>query len=146
MENYPAIQNLSRWLLIHEQCDGKTGEATAQVAVCVCVCEKLRGPLSILAGVDGYRALISRALALAKAGVPSLGPVRVMEDGSLEVPDSSVEPGRGLDEIHKGGAMLVAHLLGLLVIFIGEGLTVQLVRDVWPDAPFEGIDSEMEKP
>lgn len=145
MDNSPAIQNLSRWLLAHEQCDGKTDEAAGRVAVCVCVCEKLRGPLSILAGVDGYRALISRALALAKAGVPSLGSVRVMEDGSLAVPDSA-QPGRDMHEIQNGGAALVAHLLGLLVIFIGEALTIQLVRDVWPDAPSEGIGSETEKP
>ena len=30
--------------------------------------------------------------------------------------------------------MVVAHLLGLLVTFIGEPLTLRLVRDAWPDA------------
>ena len=41
---------------------------------------------------------------------------------------------------------LVAQLLGLLATFIGIGLTMQLVRDAWPDAPFEGTVPETEKP
>lgn len=53
--------------------------------------------------------------------------------------------GREMDEDADGGVSLVAQLLGLFVIFIGEALTLRLVRDVWPDAPFEGIDSETEK-
>ena len=35
--------------------------------------EKLRRPLSTLAGTAGYRSLIARALTLAKKEVPSLG-------------------------------------------------------------------------
>jgi hypothetical protein len=38
---------------------------------------------------------------------------------------------------------VVAHLLGLLVLFIGDHMTGRLVRDVWPDAPLSsgGTDS-----
>jgi len=36
-------------------------------------------------------------------------------------------------------------LLGLLVTFIGENLTVRLVRDVWPDAPVNDLDSVAEE-
>ena len=140
METFPAMQNLARLLLAYEAAQAKPSEATAQSAVCIRVCEKLRGPLSTLAGVDGYRALISRALALAKAEVPSLGLARVREDGSLEVPQGD------MDKTLNGGAALVAQLLGLLVTFIGGALTMRLVRDVWPDVPFECIDSETEKP
>ena len=114
----------------------------ATVQVTVRVCEKLRGSLSTLAGVAGYRALISRALALAKTEVPSLGRLRVREDGSLEAPDPA---GRDMDESQGGGTALVAQLLGLLVTFIGEALTLRLVRDVWPDAPVENIISDAEK-
>lgn len=147
MNDFPAMQNLARWLLAHEQCEVNLPVTMVQAAVCVCVCEKLRGPLATLAGVAGYRALISRALALAKAEVPSLGSVQVREDGSLDVP-LAVEPQRDMDETQKGGAALVAQLLVLLVTFIGEALTMRLVRDAWPDAPFEGIasESETEKP
>ena len=146
----PEMQNLARWLLASEAAivepadpPGKPGEATVQAAVCVRVCEKLRKPLVTLTGVAGYRALISRALALAKAGVPSLGSLRVREDGLLEGPYPA-EPGRKPGEAQVGGAALVAQLLGLLVTFIGAALTMQLVRDVWPDAPFDDTGSETE--
>ncbi|MDX9972342.1 MAG: hypothetical protein RBU21_05040 [FCB group bacterium] len=38
----------------------------------------------------------------------------------------------------------MTHLLSLLATFIGQPLTVKLVRDVWPDAPFNGVDVESE--
>jgi hypothetical protein len=85
------------------------------------VCDRLRQPLARLAGVAGFRSLLSRAVALAKAEDGALHAVRVREDGTLEG-----MPG-------AGGAV-VAHLLGLLVTFIGEPLTRQLVSEVWPGA------------
>jgi hypothetical protein len=85
-------------------------------------------------GLAGFRSLLSRALALAKAEVVSLSPVQVREDGSLEGLDGAAHwPGAGPGG--DGGAAVVTHLLGLLVTFIGEPLTRQLVRDSWPDAP-----------
>jgi hypothetical protein len=40
-------------------------------------------PLSTLAGVEGFRSLLARALTLAKAQVPSLAAVQVKADGTL---------------------------------------------------------------
>ena len=37
--------------------------------------------------------------------------------------------------------MIVAQLLGLLVTFIGEPLTLRLVRDAWPNASVAGLDT-----
>ena len=82
---------------------------------------------------------MSRAVALAKVEVASLSPVQVREDGSLEGFNGdglSPPPGPGGD----GGTAIVAHLLGLLVTFIGEPLTRQLVCDVWPDAATDAMD------
>jgi hypothetical protein len=36
-------------------------------------------------------------------------------------------------EVMEGEVVLVGHLLGLLVLFIGPALTIQLVHQVWPD-------------
>jgi hypothetical protein len=33
----------------------------------------------------------------------------------------------------EGGVVLVAQLLGLLVAFVGERLTLKIVREVWPN-------------
>lgn len=93
--------------------------------------EKLRPPLATLLGHGGFQALHARALALAGAEIPWLRAVRIQVDGSLE----------GLDELAakmdradlaEGRLVLLAQLLGLLVAFIGEIMTLQLVREVWP--------------
>jgi hypothetical protein len=110
--------------------------------VAVRVCEKLRLPLARLAGAAGFRSLLSRAVAMAKAEVPSLAAAQVRADGSLEGLDG---PGPDQDAGAGGeaGVVVVAQLLGLLVTFIGEPLTLRLVRDAWPDAslPAAGADS-----
>src|SRR6185437_467399 len=48
------------------------------------VCEKLRRPLSNLAGTNGYRLLLSRALKLAQHEAQVLSTVQVKADGSLD--------------------------------------------------------------
>ena len=93
--------------------------------------EKLRPQLATLMGSVGFRALLSRALMLTNAEVPWLRSVHVKADGSLEgldELDAQVDP----KEIFEGRVVLLAQLLGLLVAFIGESLTLRLVREVWP--------------
>lgn len=107
--------------------------------VAVHVIEKLCARMIKLAGVQGFQTLLSRALTLAKAEAPALSTVHVRPDGTLQGFDgmaSSLEP-----EVQKqAGTILVAHLLELLVTFIGEPLTLHLVRDVWPDASANGAE------
>ena len=93
--------------------------------------EKLRPHLTTLMGNGGYRALLLRSLALATAEVPSLQAARVAADGRLEGLDglqAGLDPGGAAE----GRVIVVARLIGLLVAFIGEKLTLQLVREVWP--------------
>jgi hypothetical protein len=93
-------------------------------------------PRTKLVGVAGFRSLMSRALAMAKAQVPSLEAVEVRLDGSLE---STKEIERNEDP--EGGVVVVVQLLGLLVTLIGEPLMLSLVRDAWPNASLSGIDA-----
>jgi hypothetical protein len=104
----------------------------------------LRDPLITLAGVAGFRSLLSRALTLARAEAPSLSAVQVAADGSLEGLDD-LEPQIGTDRAGNAGAILIAQLIALLLTFIGEGLTLHMVQNVWPEAAFDGRDSEREK-
>ena len=138
----PAMRNLSRWLLAREADAGKPSEVKVQAAFRAC--EKLRHRLSTLTGVAGFRSLLSRALTLAKAEVPWFSVVEVKADGSLEGM-GKIETQQDRDETEKGGVILLAQLLGLLVTFIGETLALRLVRDVWPDAPFGVMESRTEK-
>ncbi len=111
------------------------GEIESEVAS---VCEKLRIPLAKLAGHAGYHSLISRALALAKSKAPCLAAVRANMDGSLV----------GLADCEKSdreaAISVVAHLLKLLVTFVGEPITLGLIRDGWPDANLENTPSNTE--
>jgi len=108
------------------------------------VYEKLRRPISALAGVAGFRSLVSRALTLARAEAPSLSAVQVAADGSLKGLDELASQ-IGKEQARDGGAILIAQLTGLLFTFIGESLTLRLVQDVWPEAAFEGRVSEKER-
>ena len=93
--------------------------------------EKLRPHLTTLMGNGGYRALLLRSLALATAEVPSLQATHVAADGRLAGSDG-LESGIDQEAIAEGRVIVVAQLIGLLVAFIGEKLTLQLVREVWP--------------
>ena len=132
MTTAPAtIWNLARRLIVLEAARDELSASHAGGAVRVC--DRLRVSLARLAGVVGFHSLLSRALALAKAEVVSLEPVRVRADGSLEGLDGT-GPVPGAGPGGEAGAVIVAHLLGLLVTFIGEPLVRQLVCDTWPDA------------
>ena len=135
-------RNLAGRLLAYETAAGKNSEPTESAAFRVC--EKLRRPLCSLAGVAGFRSLLSRALALARAEAPSLSAVQVGADGSLKGLDE-LGPQRDTDKAMEGGALLIAQLLGLLLLFIGEGLTLRLVQEAWPESAFDDRDSGKEK-
>jgi hypothetical protein len=102
-------------------------------------CDKLRPHLATLMGNAGFRALLSRALALASAEVPSLRVVHVKSDGSLEGLDQ-LGPQADPEENKEARVVLLAQLLGLLTAFIGENLTVRLVCEVWPKLRLNDLD------
>lgn len=103
------------------------------------VCEKLRGPLCTLTGTVGFRSLLSRALTMAKAKHPRLSGLQVKPDGSLGL-SVEMEAEFDTEKAAQGGFALVTQLLELLVIFIGEALTLRLVRNTWPKVPLKNSD------
>ena len=128
-----SMRDLARRLLAVEAASQSADEPRVHGAVRVC--EKLRISLTRFAGADGFTSLMRRALALARADVPSLQTVKLKPDGSLE----------GLEvlavDVTNGGpeaaVAITAHLLGLLKTFIGEPLTLRLVREAWPDGSWD---------
>ena len=103
------------------------------------IAEKLRPHLATLMGDGGFRALLSRALALAKPEVPWLCNVHVGASGNMEGLEE-LQTQVAADEFLEGRIILLAQLLGLLVAFIGEKLTLRLVREVWPKVPLNDLD------
>jgi hypothetical protein len=125
----PKLKGFARRLLVYEAASGTPADAKDSAAFRVC--EKLRVQLTKTTGIGGFSALVSRALALAGAEVPWLRALQINSDGSL----------KGLDEqeakldsrvVTEGQVVLLSQLLGLLVIFVGPALTLQLLRDIWP--------------
>ncbi|MCW3054576.1 MAG: hypothetical protein JWN14_3746 [Chthonomonadales bacterium] len=138
----PAVKNLARQLLTLEA-DGRE-QSDAEVNAALSALAKLRSHLTKLVGSAGFEALLARALALAKAEVAWLEPVCVQADGTLEGFREAAQL-QTADSIAKECAALVAELLGLLVTFIGEALTLRIVQDVWPEVQFDAKGSGVEE-
>src|ERR1700737_1438735 len=113
----PQMRDLSQCLIAYETKENKSSETKTPGTFLVG--EKLRPHLTTLMGNAGFRALLSRALALANAEVPWLGAVHVKADGSLEglaELEAQVDP----EEMAEGSVVLAARLLGLLVVLFGK--------------------------
>jgi hypothetical protein len=132
------MRSVAERLIAHEAKVGTSSEV--RTAAAFPVCEKLRPHLATLLGNTGFHALLSRALALANVEVPWLRALQVNADGSLDGLDK-IEGQAGLEEIAEGGIVLVAQLLRLLVAFIGEALTMGMLREIWPKLSFDNLDS-----
>ena len=133
----PAVRRLAQRVLERElegtgggpQPDSEALAPAAQSAM-----ERLAEPLGRLLGVEGYWGLLRRAVHVARIESPLLQELQV-----------SVEPAGGLDVLHAAVrdadpavardalTAVLAHLVWLLVTFIGERLTRRILRDAWPD-------------
>jgi hypothetical protein len=112
--------------LIASEVDADPPSAQTELAT-VRVYEKLRLQLCAPVGVDGFQALASRALSLAKSQSPRLSAVQISANGGL----------RGLGEVEfqmtpaedgEVGIILIAQLLGLFLTLLGEAATVRLIE------------------
>jgi hypothetical protein len=133
----PQMLVLAQSLIAYEARGDKSAETKAGAAFRVC--ERLRPYLATFMGTTGFRSLLARALALANAEVAWLRSVDLKPDGSLEGLHE-LEARVDREKLEKGSVVLVAQLLGLLVAFIGEKLTLHLVRDIWPKLSLNGFE------
>jgi len=146
MTNHPKMRDLAQRLLAYEAFADETSEPADSATLRVY--EKLRQGLGEFAGVAAFHALAFRALTLARTEAPSLGAVRVSADGALHGL-REIEHPLDIDKFRagefpagEGGIILIARLLGLLLLFLGEALTLSLLRITWPGATFDDRSSE----
>ena len=136
----PGMRDLAHRLLIYEAGADNASEPMEPPALRVY--EKLRLSLGEFVGVAGFQSLASRALTLSRAEVPSLRAARVAADGSLQgLGNIETQFGMGKDSTTDGEIILIARLLGLLRLFLGEALTLSLLRSTWPGEVFEDSKS-----
>ena len=140
------MRDLTERLLAYEAFAGETSEPADSATLRVY--EKLRQGLGKFAGVAGFQSLASRALALARAEAPSLSAVRVSADGTLKGL-REIEHRFDIDKIRagefpagEGEIILIACLLDLLLLFLGEALTLSLLQVTWPGATFDDCSFE----
>ena len=145
MSSAPGMRDLAHRLLTYEAAAGMTSDGMEPPAIRVY--EKLRQSLGEFAGIAAFQSLSSRALAVARAEAPSLNAARIAPDGSLQGL-SEIELQFDIDKTRAGefpagggGIVLIARLLGLLRIFLGEALTLTLLRNVWPGEVFDDRNS-----
>lgn len=127
----PEMRDLAHRLLTYEADAGNGSERTESPTVRVY--ERLRYSLVEFVGVSGFQSLAMRALTLTKADAATPDGIRIAQNGSLEGlreidPQSEID----MDRARDVGILLIAHLLGLLRMFLGEALTLSLLRNAWP--------------
>jgi hypothetical protein len=125
-------RDLARSLVASELVAGEANASPTSLhpeLATVRVYERLRRQLGAPVGSDGFQALASRALALAKSESPRLRAVEVTADGGLRGLDQ-VESKTGADEDGEAGVILIAQLLGLFLTFLGEATTLRLIEDL----------------
>src|ERR1700726_1661477 len=133
----PQMRSLAKHLIDYETL--RDNSSRAKLSPTFPVTDKLRPLVATLMGNGGFRALFSRALALAGADVFWLHALHVNADGVLEGVDASharVDPA----EFLEGKVVLLAQLLELLVAFIGTSLTLRLLSEIWPQISLDDLD------
>jgi hypothetical protein len=114
--------------LVACEADAGANDLQSELAT-VRVYERLRRQLGAPVGADGFQALASRALALAKSETPGLSAVQVTATGGLHGL-GKVESQMDADEGGEDGIILIAQLLGLFLTFLGEATTLSLIEDL----------------
>ena len=122
----PKLRDFAQRLIAMEAMETKSSATKPPTAFAVL--EKIRPHVAQVVGDLGFRAVLLRALVRANAQV-HLQPV-----GSFEGLDE-LEAKVGPKEITEGRVVLLAELLDLLTVLIGERLTLQLVRQALPNCP-----------
>jgi len=93
------------------------------------VYERLRRQIGAAVGADGFQALATRALALAKSESPRLSAVQLTANGGL-CGLGEVASQTDVDEDGEAGIILIAQLLGLFLTLLGEATTLRLIEDL----------------
>lgn len=129
----PAMTDLARRLLALET----SSAGPYGVEAAVRVADALRPALAKLTGVGGYTSLVSRALVVAKTDSAELKHWRFHADGTLIKND-----GAETKTEDAAGVTFLAHLLAILVRFVGQPVTERLIQKTWPGQTLSSGPSE----
>jgi len=129
----PELKDLAQRLLAHEAKKSLSPINLAE-ALEVC-CERLHKGLDPLIGGGGFRALLNRAVYLAKKEHPWLNGVGIDDypGCGLRALRDAIK-GQEPAVINETFTAVLANVIWLLVTFIGEDIALSLIHETWPDA------------
>ena len=129
----PELRDFAERLILIDVKDSRSSASTPRAVFSVL--DRLRPCLVQVVGDLGFRAALTRALALATQDVAWLRAVHVKPDGSLDGVNGldELEAKVSPEEIAKGSIALLAEFFSLLVELIGERLVLQLVHTAMPN-------------
>lgn len=121
-------------LLAYEAGESRSsGDTAASGSV---VCQKLFAEIEQFIGHDGFKALLARALYLAKAEFPFLAEVQIGEsDEGWLIGLSENVATRDATEVSDSIAAVLGGFIDLLGTFIGFDLTLRMIHRRWPEVP-----------
>jgi hypothetical protein len=125
-----------------ESAAGDTSAPEDVAAAAGRVCAQLRAGLGRWIGGEGYRALLDRALVLARAEHPALGSLSC-DRGDQPVTPADVRA-HGAAKVAAGMVALVAMLIELLSRMVGEEMAVRLVEQTGKPSPRGVVSNEPE--
>ena len=128
-----AATEVARGLWQRAVGDSTTPEDVAVAATRMCT--ELRAGLTRWVGAMGYRALIDRALLLARAEHPALGGLSC--HGGDEPVITAAVRAHTAAEVTAGMVVLVATLIDLLSRIVGEEMAVELVNQAVAQLPWQ---------
>ena len=154
MTTPPEMRDLAQRLLTCEASAGKTSEPVESAILRVY--ERLRQSIGDFAGTAAFHSLAYRALAMARSEIPSLQAAQVSADGAFRGlghglahdlsefgPQIDLEKDRSSEQRSGDeGIVVIDRLLGLLLIFLGEPITLRVLRNAWPGGAFDDRSSE----
>jgi hypothetical protein len=107
------------------------------------MCTQLRTGLGRWIGDEGYRALLDRALGLARAEHPALGGLSCL--GGDEPLTATVVRAHGVVQVAGAMMALVAVLIELLGRIIGDEMAVHLVEQIGVPSPRGVVSTESQR-
>ena len=126
------LRELAHRLVVYEA-GGSSNPATIATAAAR-ACHRIDDELQPMLGRRGMFALMQRALSLAKREHPLLAEVVLEPERSSTWAKLAEDLASGTAmEAAAAGASTLAHLLGLLVLLLGQDLGMLPVRKLWPD-------------
>ena len=137
----PNLQKLALRLFEYEaKKSGNPDEPVKTIEVC---CQRLHDRLDRVIGAGGFRALLNRALYLAKKRYAWLEGVEIEDYPGCEFKElREAVKGKKPAIMDEACRLMLENVIWLLVTFIGEDIAFGLIQEAWPDVSIAASNSK----